>query len=187
MTKEKTSTTHKVLTIVGTILCVILIPILIINVTLLAKSFIYKDEVPSIGGTLPLIVLTDSMHPVIESGDLIICHTEDAENIKVGDIIAFFDPAGNGTSIVTHKVIELTEKDGELAFVTKGDANTMEDRVTAKGDKLIGRYVKTLKGLTWLSRSMQKQGILVVFGLMLAGTAGIVITTLILKSKEEHQ
>ena len=59
-------------------MCIILIPILLINITLIAKSFINKDEVPSIGGVLP-IVLTDSMHPKIESGDLIICHTAEAE------------------------------------------------------------------------------------------------------------
>ena len=65
MTKEKSFVTHRVLTIVGTVLCIILIPILLINITLIAKSFINKDEVPSVGGMLPLIVLTDSMHPAI--------------------------------------------------------------------------------------------------------------------------
>lgn len=105
MAKEKTSTAHKILTIVGTVLCIILIPILLINITLIAKSYINKDEVPSIGGTLPLIVLTDSMYPEIESGDLIICRTAEADEIEVKDIISFFDPAGNGASIVTHRVI----------------------------------------------------------------------------------
>jgi len=62
-----------------------------------------------VAGTLPLIVLTDSMYPVIESGDLIICHTAEPEEIQVGDVIAFFDPAGNGTTIVTHRVLEVAE------------------------------------------------------------------------------
>lgn len=113
--KEKATTLHKVLTIIGTVLCVILIPVLIINCILIVKSFT-SDEVPSVAGTLPLIVLTDSMYPVIESGDLIICHTEQPENIQVGDVIAFFDPAGNGSSIVTHRVIEVTEQNGEIAW-----------------------------------------------------------------------
>ena len=71
---------HKILTVIGTILCIILLPILIINCTLIVKSYT-SEEVPDVGGYLPLIVLTDSMYPVIESGDLIICHTEEAENI----------------------------------------------------------------------------------------------------------
>ena len=86
--KEQTTLKHKILSVIGTILCVILIPILAINVTLIAKSYINSEKVPSIGGILPLIVLTDSMYPEIHSGDLIICHTEDAENVKEGDIIS---------------------------------------------------------------------------------------------------
>ena len=155
MTKERTSTAHKILTIVGTILCVILIPILIINITLIAKSYINKDEVPSIGGTLPLIVLTDSMHPEIESGDLIICRTAEAEDIKVNDVISFFDPAGNGSSVVTHRVIELVEKDGEIYFRTRGDNNNTEDKELVPADNLIGVYKIRIAGAGNIAMFMQ--------------------------------
>ena len=137
--KGKTTTMHRVLTIIGTILCVILIPILIINCILIVKSFT-SDEVPNVAGTLPLIVLTDSMYPLIESGDLIICHTEQPENIQVDDVISFFDPASNGSSIVTHRVIEITEKDGKIAWRTKGDNNNTEDRLPVTEDKLVAKY-----------------------------------------------
>ena len=140
--KEKTTTPHKVLTVIGTILCIILIPILIINCILIVKNFT-SDEVPNVAGTLPLIVLTDSMYPVIESGDLIICHTEEPENIQAGDMIAFFDPAGNGSSIVTHRVMEVTEQDGQIAWRTKGDNNNTEDRLLVTEDKLVAIYKGT--------------------------------------------
>ena len=140
--KEKATTLHKVLTVIGTVLCIILIPILIINCILIVKSFT-SDEVPSVAGTLPLIVLTDSMYPVIESGDLIICHTEEPENIQVGDVIAFFDPAGNGSTIVTHRVIEVTEQNGEIAWRTKGDNNNTEDRLLVVASKLVAVYEGT--------------------------------------------
>ena len=143
MTKEKTPVTHKVLTVVGVVLCVILIPILVINLTLIAKSYINQDEVPSIGGAVPLIVLTDSMYPKIEKGDLIICRTEKPENIKVGDVISFFDPAGNGTTIVTHRVIEIVEVDGEMAWKTQGDNNNTEDRLAVTTDKLVAVWEGT--------------------------------------------
>ena len=70
MNKEPTSKLHKTLTIVGIVLCVILVPMLIVNCTLIIKSFVNKDEVPNIGGLMPLIVLTDSMYPDIKSGDI---------------------------------------------------------------------------------------------------------------------
>ena len=155
MVKEKTSTAHKILTIVGTVLCIILIPILLINLTLIAKSYINKDEVPSIGGTLPLIVLTDSMYPEIESGDLIICRTAEADEIEVNDIISFFDPAGNGTSIVTHRVIEIVEEDGEILFRTRGDYNNTEDKELVPAENLVGIYKMRIAGAGHIAMFMQ--------------------------------
>ena len=146
---------NKFLTILGTVLCIILVPILVINCTLIAKSYLNKDEVPSVGGYMPLIVLTDSMYPTIESGDLIICHTEDPENIVEGDIISFFDPAGNGTSIVTHRVLEVTSQDGELAFKTKGDGNNVEDQLLVPAKNLVSVYQSRIPGAGNVAMFMQ--------------------------------
>ncbi|MBQ7875224.1 MAG: S24/S26 family peptidase [Oscillospiraceae bacterium] len=79
MKNEKSSVMHNVLTVFGTVMCVILLPILIINLILIVKSYTNANEVPSVGGVFPLIVLTDSMYPEIESGDLIICNTAEPE------------------------------------------------------------------------------------------------------------
>lgn len=162
MTKEKTSTPHKILTVIGTVLCVILIPILLVNIMLIAKSYINKDEVPSIGGTLPLIVLTDSMHPEIESGDLIICKTADADDIKVNNIISFFDPAGNGTSIVTHRVVEIVEENGEIYFRTRGDNNNTDDKALVPADNLVGVYKMRIAGAGHIAMFMQSTAGLIV-------------------------
>ncbi|MBQ9784660.1 MAG: signal peptidase I [Clostridia bacterium] len=132
--------THKILTIVGIVLCVILVPILIINCTLIVKSFINKDEVPNFGGVMPLIVLTDSMYPDIKSGDMIFCRTVEADDVKKGDVISFFDPAGDGNAVVTHKVIEIIERDGERYFRTKGINNNTADDMLVSEDDLVGRY-----------------------------------------------
>ena len=137
---ERGDRLHRILTAVGIVMCVILIPILIINCTLIVKSLINKDEVPSFGGSLPLIVLTDSMYPEIKSGDLIICKTVDTADIEVGDVISFYDPAGNGTSVVTHEVVEILEDDGKISFRTKGINNNTEDRLPVPAEKVIAEY-----------------------------------------------
>lgn len=162
MNEEKNLRTHKFLTIMGVVLCLILIPILIVNLTLIAKSYINKDEVPSIGGMLPLIVLTDSMYPEIESGDLIICNTAEAEDIKVNDVISFFDPAGNGTSIVTHRVIEIVEEDGEISFRTRGDNNNTEDKELVPAENLVGIYKMRIAGAGHIAMFMQSTAGLIV-------------------------
>ena len=155
MSKEKGNLTHNILTVVGTVLCVILVPILIINITLIIKSFTNKDEVPSVGGIFPLIVLTDSMYPEIESGDLIINKTIDPEEVKNGDVISFFDPAGNGTTIVTHRVVGITSEDGGIAFRTKGDYNNTEDKLSVPGEDVVGVYVARIPNAGHVAMFMQ--------------------------------
>lgn len=140
MSKDNKPQQNKVLTIIGIVLCVILVPILIVNCTLIVKSLINKEEVPDFGGMLPLIVLTDSMYPDIKSGDVIICTTVEAEEVELGDVISFFDPAGNGTSVVTHKVIEVINDNGAISFRTKGINNNTEDRLPVTADRLVGKY-----------------------------------------------
>lgn len=152
---RKHSRKHTFLTILGTVLCIILIPILMLNISLIVKSYINSNKVPSVGGYLPLIVLTDSMYPEIQSGDLIICHTADPKEVAEGDVIAFFDPAGNGTSIVTHRVVEITRENGELAFITKGDANNVEDQMPAPAENLVGQYRTRIAGAGNIAMFMQ--------------------------------
>ena len=153
---------QKFLTILGTILCIILVPILIINVTLLVKSYTNTEEVPSIGGHFPMIVLTDSMLPLISSGDLIFCVTVEPEDVQVGDVISFFDPMGSGTAVVTHRVLEIMEKDGELSFRTKGDNNNAEDQVAVPEKNLVGLYKSRIPGAGNIAMFMQTTAGLIV-------------------------
>ena len=160
--KEKTSSAHKALNVVGIVLCVILIPILVINVTLIVKSYTNTDEVPGIGGYSPLIVLTGSMEPEIMSGDLIIVKKIDGKDVKNEDVIAFTDPDGNGTSILTHRVNEIYEEDGKIFFKTQGDANDTEDRLPVSEDALVGVYVTRVAGAGNIAMFMQTTAGLIV-------------------------
>lgn len=149
---------HKIFTVIGVALCVLLLPVLVINVTLLIKGFIHQDTVPTFGGVAPLIVLTDSMYPTIESGDLIIVRQIDAAEVQEGDVISFFDPASSGTAVVTHRVLKqnptqadglpatfnpdnepgVVTEDGKLVFYTQGDANNAPDRIAVPAENLVG-------------------------------------------------
>jgi signal peptidase len=131
----------KVFTILGIVFCVILIPLLIANVTMIIKSYTNEDKVPSFLGVTPMIVLTDSMAETINSGDLIMCTEITAEEVQVGDIISFFDPLSKTGAVVTHRVIEIVpQDDGSIKFRTKGDNNNTEDKVLVDANKLVGEY-----------------------------------------------
>lgn len=160
--KQKNEIWNRLLTVIGTILCIVLVPVLVINITLIVKSYTNDEQVPDVGGYLPLIVLTDSMYPEIVSGDLIICRTVDAERVQKGDVIAFFDPVGNGTSIVTHRVVEVIEADNSLKFRTKGDANNAEDGALVPADSLVGIYKTRIPSAGDIAMFMQTtQGLIV--------------------------
>ena len=175
MKSTKTTLSNKkiIVNVIGIILCVILIPILFINCFLIVKGIANKNEVPSIGGNAPLIVLTGSMDPTIKAGDLIVTKKVDAKDVKVGDVISFFDPEGNGSSIVTHRVIgiEIDETSGEIFFRTQGDNNDIADMTPVPERNLVGRWEGTrFWGLGYVVLFTQSTvGIIVIIAVIVAG------------------
>ena len=138
----KKDTRRKVANIICIVVCVLLLPILFFNCVLIVKGIANPNDVPRIGKSAPLIVLTDSMNPNIKAGDLIICKKVDASTIKEGDVISFFDPSpySNENTIVTHRVVEV-EVDrwtGEISFWTQGDNNNKVDGFAVPQDNLVG-------------------------------------------------
>ena len=160
--KEKRSVKYKIWMIAGMILCLLMIPIVFINCTLIFRGYTNSEKVPGIGGIVPMIVLTDSMYPSIQSGDLILCHREDAEKVQVGDVIAFFDPDGSGKTVVTHRVAEITKYENDSrAWVTKGDANNTKDPSVVPAKNLVGVYQRRFAKLGDFAMFMQTtQGML---------------------------
>ena len=55
-----------------TIACIILVPVLVINLWIMIQSKTNQDKVPSVFGYKPFIVLSGSMEGKILKGDLII-------------------------------------------------------------------------------------------------------------------
>lgn len=138
--KKKSSS--KLLSVLGIIACIILTPILALNIFLLVQGFTASSEtLPNVGGYFPLMVQSGSMSGTIEVGDLIICLTpEDAQKLQVGDIITYWDGAPGGT-LVTHRIVDVTKDDkGALVYQTKGDANNTVDSAVLYPEKIVGIY-----------------------------------------------
>lgn len=77
-------------------------------------------------------VVSGSMEPEISVGSLVLVEAAAPETIAEGTVIAF----RSGGSVVVHRVIQ--NKLVEGAFVTKGDANPIEDRKEVPYGQLIG-------------------------------------------------
>ena len=131
--EEPKTAKDRVLTVIGLLLCLILAPVLIVNITMIVKSYTTPDKVPSFGGYCPFIIMTDSMVPTINSGDLVFDKVvTDPTQVQKGDVISFFDPASRNNSIVTHRVVKIVSDSDGIAFTTKGDANNTEDPVPVR-------------------------------------------------------
>lgn len=84
-------------------------------------------------------VLTGSMSPTINPGSLIIVKKMDSNEINEGDIITF---KGSSTSnLTTHRVVEVIEKNNNIKFQTKGDANDVLDPMLVDEGLLIGKVI----------------------------------------------
>lgn len=132
-------------------LCLILLPVLVINLTLIVQSLVQPEAVPSFLGYKPFIVLTGSMEPVFAPGDLVIVKSTSAENVQEGDIISFRE----GSAVVTHRVMSIEETDGERRFFTKGDNNNTADRLPVTSDRLEGVYLRRVQRLGSLAMFTQ--------------------------------
>lgn len=75
-------------------------------------------------------VQTGSMVPVYNVGDVIIVKETDINKIAVGNDVTYWGTSGvmNG-KLVTHRVIDIKEEEGQKVFYTQGVANNAPDPV----------------------------------------------------------
>lgn len=78
-----------------------------------------------VGADGSYVVLSGSMEPTISPGDVVIVESTDPATISEGDVITYVRE-GDETP-TTHRVIEVTEEGGTLAFRTQGDFNENPD------------------------------------------------------------
>lgn len=155
-TEPSRSVGTRIANVLGGILCIIFIPIILCNTMLIVRSYTDSDHLPMVFGYSPIIVLSGSMYPTFDAGDMIVLEKVDPETIEVGDVICYFAEEGKDTAI-THRVMDVqTNEDGEPVFVTKGDANNTEDRVVVSYESVQGRYTGiAISGLGELALNLQ--------------------------------
>ena len=155
--------------------------ILIVIISLIVGMGIYSWNVQTVQGrALPMPfgvgvaeVLSDSMHPTIMKGDVVVVAKQD--DYHVGDVVAFQDRG----MVVTHRIIGINE-DG--TYVTKGDwkGNSLDDKPLKK-EYVFGEVVAQFSGLGGLIRFFKSP--LVSFSLLIV--AGFLFVFSTKKEKQE--
>ena len=124
----------KVLKRIGSIAIDILIIIVFIVSSLVVVASITANRTggqPSVMGYVFSSVQTDSMQGTINKGDFVVGKLiDDNTEIKVGDIISFYDYYGGKQIVVTHTVVEIMDADTDNpGYITKGDNEERIDEV----------------------------------------------------------
>jgi len=118
-----------------------------------------------VGSTKTFIVLSGSMMPMMMPGDMIITHTINPEDLKVGDVIAFQDPYG-ASNIVTHRIVSIDDSSGSRIFQTKGDANGSPDVFSVPASTVIGKLVFVLPLVGYLPGFLKDNPIVYVLAII---------------------
>lgn len=143
----------------------IIISIVLWAVILLAALFAFttlatKDSshVANLAGFTPLSVVSDSMAPTFQAGDLIIIRSCDPASLKEGDIVTFHTIINNEFALNTHRIAEIQGQADARSYVTKGDNNDIADIHMITDGDIVGKYVARLphfgRVVEFLSSSM---------------------------------
>ena len=121
--------------VIGGILCMIFIPVIVINLTLIISTYTKPGEMPGVFGVKPAIVLSGSMEPEILTGDMIFLHKTDPDLLQTGDVICYLDSG----QAITHRIVAVREgEDGQVRYITQGDGNNTADRKAVRADQVQG-------------------------------------------------
>lgn len=75
-------------------------------------------------GISPLVVLSGSMSPTIQTGSLVLARTVAAEDLRIGDVVSVEGPTGTR---VMHRIESIGTTGGHAVLSLKGDANKAVD------------------------------------------------------------
>jgi len=128
---------------------------ILLFVVLIFFIFLILTSKTGILGIKNFAVLSGSMEPEIKTGSLVFVSPQQTYN--EGDIITFYQ---NGQIIVTHRIISIAPQGAENQYITKGDANNINDKTLVPNSGVIGKeifsipyvgsfslFLKTLPGL----------------------------------------
>lgn len=118
-----------------------LIPLLIYNLVLIVEAIINPEETPSFLNIKTYVIISGSMEPELDIGDMVIVKKVAENELKIGDIISY----RQGQAIITHRISQIETKNGQIEFKTKGDNNNTEDSGTIKIDMIEGKVIGRIK------------------------------------------
>lgn len=147
--------------------------VLWVGIGLLAGTLL-AAVAPQLAGYRSFTVRSGSMTPAIETGDVVVTEPISPLGARVGDVVTFVDPEGTG-KLFSHRVQSVRAEGDQVAFVTRGDANTSTERwrVPAGGSigKVVYRIPKVGYALAWIDSAPARLALIAIPALLLLWAA----------------
>lgn len=124
----------------------------------------------AVTGSTPLVVVSGSMAPAIDVGDLIIVRATSVEEVAASQVVTFRDDTRGG-QLVTHRVVSITRNEGGYDVVTQGDRNTAVEEWSVAPDGTVGRYVLRVPRVGLVANAAAQPAVLL-FGFLSALALG---------------
>lgn len=147
----KKITENPVLKLINNIVYVILFLIVasVLFVVILQRA---SNNDIALGGIRIFNIVSESMVPKYNIGDVLVVKSIEPQNIKVGDDIAYIGQESTfNQKIVTHQVIKIDYENGEYIFHIKGIANILEDPLVHQ-NQVFGKVVYKIWILSLISK-----------------------------------
>lgn len=179
----KKITENPVLKLINNIIYVILFLIVasVLFVVILQRA---SNNDIALGGIRIFNIVSESMVPKYNIGDVLVVKSIEPQNIKVGDDIAYIGQESTfNQKIVTHQVIKIDYENGEYIFHTKGIANILEDPLVHQ-NQVFGKVVYKIWILSLISKILSNVYV-VFFGIFVPIVVLIFWTILKLKGLVE--
>lgn len=127
-------------------------------------------------------ILTGSMSPTIKPGSLVVVKEVSPNEIKENDVITFKSDITN--NITTHRAIEVNNNNGNITFVTKGDANNAKDPAILTENNLIGKVMFQIPYAGGIIRYIQENLILCVIMIAILAVLIEIIPKVFIRKKQ---
>lgn len=101
---------------------------------------------PGMFGLNPVVVLSGSMRPTLQVGDVAVLRSVDPASVKEGDVVTFRSSSG----LITHRVARVEETDSGRLLYTKGDANNTVDPDPIKDTQVIAKMAYSIPKVGFL-------------------------------------
>lgn len=151
MKKLKELKNNKVFKIISSGIKVIVSFLIIIIISIIFIQRVSNNKITFFGYSM-FTIISESMVPKYEIGDMVIAKKVDVSSIEIGDDVVYFGDESNlKNKIVTHQVISKRKENGKYIFETKGIANQVVDP-EIEGGQVYGVVIYKSKILSFLSR-----------------------------------